>query len=183
MQRGPPPPPAPRNPFPQYPQQDRVCYSCMPGGDVGRRSRRSADASEGRFIEIHDRNGRATLNNSYPIELYIGNHNLTHKTELLALRTSLKQLRNHARYEIVSGNDDHRFRIHHHEQESVLHFTKKAIDTDRFVAIGPLESSIHLRAMTTLRDDEIPAVSFDSETIREAITESVDLDVKVFLEE
>jgi len=177
---GPPPPPMPRNPFPQ---EDTVCYSCMPGGDVPRRSRRSADEPEGRFIEIHDRNGRATINNSYPIELRISNHDITHKTELLSLRTSLKQLREHSRYEIVSGNDEHRFRIHHHEQESVLHFTKKAIDLDSSAVIGPLESSLRLRAMTTLRDDEIPNLSFDSETIRDAIAESVELDVKIYVEE
>ena len=172
----------PRGPSP-YPREDRVCYSCMPGGDVPRRQRRSADEPEGRFIEIHDRNGRASLNTSFPIELYIPNHNLTHRTELLALRASFKQLRDHSRYEIVSGNDAHHFRIHHHEHVSVLHFTKKAIDTDRSVALTPLESSIRLRAMTTLREDEIPRVSFESETIQEAIAETVELDVKIFLQE
>ena len=177
---GPQPPPMARNP---YPQEDTVCYNCMPGGDVPRRSRRSADESEGRFIEIHDRNGKATLNNSFPIEIHIPNHNLTHKTELLSLRASLKQLRDHSRYEIVSGNEDHRFRIHHHAQESVLHFTKKTIDVDRSVVVGPLESSLRLRAMTTLSDDEIPRLSFESETIRDAIAESVQLDVNIYMEE
>ena len=166
-----------------FARQDTVCYSCMPGGDVRRRQRRSAHESEGRFIEIHDRNGKATLNTTYPIEIFISRHNVSRRTPLLELRASLKQLRDHSRYEIVAGNKDRFFRIHHREQTSVLHLTKNAIDSHDVIIIQPAEYKLHLKVTTTLDQDTIRQTSFDSETIQDAIQEAVDLEVKIFLDD
>ena len=186
---GMPPPPQSRMGAAQYgqyqrqPRQDTVCYSCMPGGDVRRRQRRSADEPEGRFIEIHDRNGKATLNTTYPIEIFVSRRNVSRRTPLLELRTSMKQLRDHSRYQIVSGNKDRFFRIHHRKQISVLHFSKNAVNSEGRINLEPAEYGLLLKATTTLDHDSIRLTSFDSETIQDAIEESVSLQVKIFLEE
>ena len=169
-----------RRPPPLYPQ-DTVCYSCMPGGDVPRRQRRSADKSKGRFIEVNDHHGRAALNTSFPVEIFIHNQDLTHHSELLKLQTSMKQLRKHSHYEIVSGNDDHRFRISHDDHVNILHFTKKAIDADNSVATGPEEVTLRLRAASTLDEQDVSRAAFESETIQEALQEVIELDIKINL--
>lgn len=175
-------PPPPRQSY-GNPREDTVCFSCMPGGDVRRRQRRSTDESEGRFIEVSDHDGRATVNTSYPIEILIPNRDMTSHFEILSLRASLKQLRDNVHYEIVSGNDHHRFRIRHHGQNNIIHFTKRAIDADRSVVTGPRETTLHLRAATTLNREDIPRASFDSETIQAAIEETVEFDVKITLDD
>ena len=166
-----------------FPRRDTVCYSCMPGGNVRHRQRRSAGEPEGRFIEIHDRNGKASLNTTYPIEIFVIRKNTTRRTPLLELRASMKQLRDHSRYQIVSGNKHRYFRIHHRGHTSVLHFTKNAVDHDDRLDIEPTEYDIHLRATTTLDNDAIKKTSFHSDTIQEALEEAVELNVKIFLEE
>ena len=182
---GMPPPPrmGGRGQYPGQPRQDTVCYSCMPGGDVGRRYRRSADESEGRFIEIHDRNGKATVNTTYPIEVFVSRLNITRRTPLLELRASMKQLRDHSRYQVVSGDKDRFFRVHHRDENSVLHITKNAIDENGKINLEPGVYSLILKATTTLDHDTILRTSFESDTIQEAIEESVSLGVKIFLED
>ena len=165
-----------------YQQQDTVCYSCMPGGDFHRRNRRSTDDPEGRFIEIHDSNGKASLNTSFPIEIFVILHNTTRRTPLLELRSSIKQLRDHSRYQVVSGNRDRFFRIHHRDQVNVLHLTKNAIRPDGEIVIKPAEYNLQLRVISTLDPEAVKQSSFESEIIQDALEETVRLDVKIFIE-
>ncbi|CAK8693060.1 unnamed protein product [Clavelina lepadiformis] len=162
------------------PSRDTVCYNCMPGGDVRRRQRRSADdETEGRFIEIRDHEGMARLNTSYPIEIFMSNQNLNHHTELLDLRPSLKQLRNNAHYEIVTGNEEKLFKMKHEDDISVLHFTKRAFAEK--VVMESSEYSIQLKASSTLESEALHRVSLDSEVIKEAISDEVRLNVKIIV--
>lgn len=169
-----------RNP---YQGQDTVCYSCMPGGDVRRRHRRSTDESEGRFIEVHDSNGKASLNTSYPIEIVVTLQNATRRTPLLELRSSIKQLKDHSRYQIVAGNRDRFFRIHYRDQLNVLHLTKNAIRPDGEIVIQPGEYDLQLRVLSTLDADAVQQSSFESETIEDALKETVQFDVKIYLDD
>jgi len=160
--------------------QDTYCYNCMPGGDTRRRSRRSA--GEGRFIEKHDSNGRASVNTSFPIELHIDAASTDHHTPLLNLQPSMKQLRGHAKYQIVSGNDGKRFRMHHRDETSFLHFSKLATDEEDHPIVEVTEHNLRIRAFTTLSKEEIRELSLDSDVIEKAIESEVELDVKIYVE-
>ena len=132
-----------------FPRRDRLCYSCIPGGDVRRWQRRSADKLE----EIHHRYGKASLNTTHFIEIFAIRKNTTRRTLLLELRASMKQLRDYSRYQIVSSNKHGYFQIHRQDHTSVLHFTKNADNNDDRLDIEPTQYDIHLRATTTLDND------------------------------
>nr|CAB3245049.1 fibrillin-2 [Phallusia mammillata] len=179
---GPPPmfgPPQAQDPYQQ--RRNTVCYNCMPGGDTGRRSKRSA--SEGQFIEKHDMAGLASVNETYPIEIYLRSDNVTHHTPLLNLRPSLKQLRRHSRYSIISGNEDRRFRMHHTDQTTFLHFAKHAADAVDRVLVEAGIYTLRLKAKSTLSEADISKMSLESELIGQALASQVVLEVKVHVED
>lgn len=135
------------------------------------------------MIEKHDMHGRASVNVTYPIEIYLQSSNVTHHTQILNLKPSMKQLRHHSRYSIVSGNDDRRFRMHHTDQNTFLHFARHAMDEAENVIIGSGIYNLRLKAMGTLSKSEVNSMSWDSEVISQALEDQVVLDVKIHVED
>lgn len=148
------------------------CFSCMPGGDT-KRGKRSADEPEGRFVEVNDNRGRAQVNSSYPVEVEFNLADGEPHRAIFSFRPSLKQLYNNVRYAIVEGNDDGLFKIHRRGKDSVLH----RASAEKKLDVGLYE--MKLKGFTTLKENKIKKVAFESEVIENAIKEPVTLKLKI----
>jgi len=85
----------------------------------------------------------------------------------------LKQLYNNVRYSIVKGNDDGLFKIHRRGKDSVLH----RASAEKQLDVGLYE--MELKGFTTLKENKIKKVAFESEIIENAIKEPVTLKLKI----
>jgi hypothetical protein len=163
----------------EQPQQgwtipDTMCFSCMPGGDTERRSKRDVgDEPHSRMIIVNDNKGRAHINESYPVEIEFNLSEGEPHRAIFSFRPSLKQLYNNARYQIVKGNDDNLFKIHRRGKDSVLH--RSSLENELKAGLYEME----LKAFTTLKENKIKKVAFNSEVIEKAIKQPVSLKLNI----
>ena len=146
----------------------------MPGGDTNRRAKRDAgDEPQGRFVIVNDNKGRAHVNESYPVDITFNLSEGEPHRAIFSFRPSLKQLYNNVRYAIVKGNDDNLFKIHRRGKDSVLH--RSSIENELQAGLYQME----LKGFTTLKENKIKKVAFNSDIIEKAIKEPVTLKINI----